>query len=257
MRDKVLARVYDAVARGWNDNCDKDLEPYYSRRNELSLHQGCLMWGFRVVIPYTLRKTVLHELHEAHLGMVKAKTLARSYVWWPGLDKQIEEMTKSCAGCGQNKKSPPEAPIHPWEYPNKVWSRIHIDFAGPFLGSMFLIIVDAYSKWPIVRQMKSTTSSQVIEVLRSVFADNGLPDSLVSDNAPNFVSEEMELFLKKNGVKHIRSAPYHPKTNGLAERFVQTFKQAMKAAKSRLWNCPNKVVEIPYHVSKYTSFINS
>ena len=178
-----------------------------------------------------LRKSVLQELHTPHLGMVKVKALARSYVWWPGIDKQIEEMTKSCSGCMSNKKNPPEAPIHPWEYPNKVWSRIHIDFAGPFLGSMFFIIVDAFSKWPIVKQMKSTTSSNIIQALRSVFADYGLPGSSVSDNAPNFVSEEMEAFLRKNGIRHITNAPYHPKTNGLAERFVQSFKQAMKATK--------------------------
>ena len=71
VRDKHLWRVYDAVARGWNDNCDKDLEPYYSRRNELTLHQGCLIWGLRVVIHPKLRACALHELHSAHLGMVK------------------------------------------------------------------------------------------------------------------------------------------------------------------------------------------
>ena len=232
VRDQQLSRVYDAVARGWNDNCDKELEPYYSRRNELSLHQGCLIWGLRVVIPPKLRSGVLRELHSSHLGMVKMKTLARSYVWWPGIDREIEKLTKSCSGCITYKKNPPEAPIHPWEFPSKPWSRIHIDFAGPFLGSMYLIIVDAYSKWPIVKIMKTTTSSKVVEELRTVFADNGLPDTLVSDNAPNLVSEEMNSFLKSNGVKHITSSPYHPKTNGLAERFVQSFKQAMKAAKS-------------------------
>ena len=93
-----------------------------------------------------------------------------------GIDREIEKMTKSCSGCVTYKKSPPEAPIHPWEYPSKAWSRIHIDFAGPFMGSMFLVIVDDYSKWSIVKEMKSTTSSKVVEELRSVFADNGLVD---------------------------------------------------------------------------------
>ena len=86
------------------------------------------------------------------------KTLARSYVWWPGIDNDIEKLAKSCSSCLTNKKSPPEAPIHPWEYPNKVWSWIHIDFAGPFMGSMFLVIVDAYSKWLIVKEMKTNSS---------------------------------------------------------------------------------------------------
>ena len=75
-----------------------------------------------MVIPPKLRNCVLQELHSSHLGMVKMKTLARSYVWWPGLDKEIEKLTKSCSGCVTYKKSPPEAPIHPWEYPSKAWS---------------------------------------------------------------------------------------------------------------------------------------
>lgn len=84
------------------------------------------------------------------------------------------------------------------------------------MGPMFLVIVDAYSKWPVVKQMNSTTATHTIEVFRSVFADTGIPERLVSDNGPQFVSEEFADFLKGNDVKHIRSAPYHPKTNGLA-----------------------------------------
>ncbi|CAC5359621.1 unnamed protein product [Mytilus coruscus] len=109
------------------------------------------------------------------------------------------------------------------------WKRIHIDFAGPFLDQMFLIIIDAHSKWPEVIPMKSTTSTQTIRVLRTIFARAGLPEQIVSDNGPQFVSAEFQTFTKMNGITHIKSAPYHPATNGLAERFVQTFKQSLKA----------------------------
>ena len=231
-RDPILVRVKDSISRGWSYNTDNILDPYFSRRSELTLHQGCVIWGFRVVVPEKLRSRIIEELHEGHVGVVKVKALARNYVWWPKIDREIEELTKSCAGCQQNRNSPPEAPIHPWEYPDKPWTRIHVDFAGPFLGSMFLIIVDSYSKWPIVKQMRKTTSSQTIEVLRTVFSDWGLPTQIVSDNGPQFISEEFKTFLRENGIQQILSAPYHPKTNGLAERFVQTFKLAMKAAKN-------------------------
>ena len=92
---------------------------------------------------------------------------------------------------------------------------------------MFLVVVDASSKWPEVITMHSTTASKTIEVLRAVFARNGLPEQLVSDNGQQFIAEEFQLFLKMNGVKHITSAPYHPATNGLAERFAQTMKQSL------------------------------
>ena len=244
-KDRVLSQVFEYVSEGWSEmeQCDmnNELKPFFNKRVELSLHQGCIMWGARVVIPDNLKKVVLKELHEGHVGVVKMKALARSYLWWPTIDIDIENMAKSCSGCTANKVNPPEAPIHPWEFPTKPWSRVHIDFAGPFMGYMYLVLVDAYSKWPIVKVMKNTTATQTVEVVRAVFADCGVCDEIVSDNGPQFVSEEFSHFLRMNGVRHIRSSPYHPRTNGLAERFVQTFKQAMKAAKNDSGTIQTKV----------------
>lgn len=88
--------------------------------------------------------------------------------------------------------------------------------------------MDARSKWLKVVPVSSQTSQQTIRFLRNLFASHGLPEVVVSDNGPAFISEEFEAFLKENGCKHIRCAPYHPASNGLAERGVQTFKEAMK-----------------------------
>jgi len=123
------------------------------------------------------------------------------------------------------------SPLHPWEWPSVPRQRIHVDYAGPFLDTMFLVVVDAHSKWPEIYVMKSTTSQQTITKLREIFARNGVPEQLVSDNGPRFTSDEFNLFMKWNRIKHIPSAPYHPATNGLAERFVQTFKQAFRSAR--------------------------
>ena len=120
------------------------------------------------------------------------------------------------------------APLHPWLWPSKPWARIHLDFAGPFLGRMFLIVVDAHSKWPEVVEMSSTTTTNTIVVLRRLFSAYGLPEQMVSDNGPQFTSAEFADFCRVNGIKHIRTSPYHPSSNGLAERFVQSFKLAMK-----------------------------
>jgi hypothetical protein len=115
--------------------------------------------------------------------------------------------------------------------PSKPWERIHVDYAGPVDGMMFLVIVDSQSKWPEVIPTSGSTSAKTIAILRNIFAMYGLPNQLVSDNATTFTSEEFENFMKINGIKHITSAPYHPATNGLAERFVQSFKEALKSAK--------------------------
>ena len=107
---------------------NKDLKPYWDRRLELTTEGQCLLWGTRVVIPNKLYPTVLNELHSGHPGIVRMQAIARSYVWWPGLDKAIEHQVKSCKpGCQKVKQSPPKAPLHPWVWPMNPWECIHVD----------------------------------------------------------------------------------------------------------------------------------
>ncbi|XP_060063528.1 uncharacterized protein K02A2.6-like [Ylistrum balloti] len=228
-KSPTLCKVLNDVLHGWSQE-DKAALPFYDRRNDITVQQGILLWGIRVIIPEELQPRVLEELHSGHPGIVKMKALARSHVWWPWIDKDLDQLAKNCNGCQGNRNTAKEAPVHPWEFPMTPWQRIHVDFAGPFLNSMFLVVVDAHSKWPEVVQMGSTTASKTIEVLRCIFARNGIPQQLVSDNGPQFVSSEFQDFMRGNGIHHITSAPYHPRTNGLAERFVQTFKQGLKSA---------------------------
>ena len=143
---------------------------------------------------------------------------------------QIEETATTCPTCQKNRCMPQPAPLHPWDWPEEPWQRIHVDFAGPFEDRMFLVAVDAHSKWPEVCIMRSTTAEKTIEKLGEMFSRFGFPEQLVSDNGPQFISQEFGRFLEANGVQHIRSAPYHPSTNGLAERFVQSMKNALKAS---------------------------
>ena len=227
-RDPVLARVYESVVKGWSVRVNGD-KPYYERRNELTVHLGCILWGMRVVIPKKLQDRVLEELHDENLGIVKMKALARSYVWWPNISGQLEELAKACSGCQHNQKMPTKAPLHPWEWATAPWQRIHIDYAGPFQNSMFVIVVDAHSRWLEVIPVRSTTSSSTIEVLRDLFARFGIPEQIVTDSGAQLVSEEFQAFVRSNGIRHLTSAPYHPATNGLAERAVQTSKQALRA----------------------------
>ena len=227
--DTVLSKVLHCVQKGWPEQVSDTLLPYHRRRLELTVEGGCLLWGMRVVVPQKLQQAVLDELHRDHPGITRMKAVARSHVWWPGIDRDVEELAKSCLSCQEVKQAPAVAPLHPWVWPTKPWSRVHVDFAGPFLGTTFFIAVDAHSKWPEVYEMSSVTSARTIMVLRHLFAKYGIPEQLVSDNGSQFTSDEFAEFLRANGVKHIRSAPYHPASNGAAERFVRTFKTAMKA----------------------------
>jgi hypothetical protein len=115
------------------------------RRYELSVEEGCLLWGNRVVVPQKGRK-VLEMLHEAHPGIVRMKGFARGYVWWPGIGEKMERCVKECETCQIHRKAPPMVPLHPWSWPEKPWSRVHIDYARPMYGKMFLLMVDANMK---------------------------------------------------------------------------------------------------------------
>ena len=152
------------------------------------------MWGMRVLISAELQDKVLKSLRENHPGITRMKAIARSYFWWCGLDRDIESLAKSCSVCQALQATPPAAPLHPWVWLDTPWRRVHVDFAGPFQGKMFFIIVDAHSKWPEVIVMSSTTAQHTIDALSSHY---GLPDQLMSDNRPQFTSDAFSQFLNE------------------------------------------------------------
>ncbi|CAH8498443.1 unnamed protein product [Dicrocoelium dendriticum] len=226
-RDPILSLVKRYVQVGWPDNTPKELMPFRNRMSELSLQNGCLLWGARVIVPKKFRSRILDELHDAHPGVAKTKSLARFYVWWPELDRDIVAKVGSCRPCQETRNAAPHAPMQPWKWPETPWKRVHVDYFGPYEGRMILLIIDAHSKWIDAHILVSATSAGTIEKLRTTFATFGLPETLVSDNGPAFASVEFSTFLNSNGIKHITTAPYHPSSNGLAERAVQTVKKLL------------------------------
>lgn len=158
------------------------------------------------------------------------KQLARRYVYWNNIDKEIEREVRACPGCVKTQTNTPKAPLHPWQEPDKCWQRIHADFAGPYLEFQYLIVVDAKPKWLKVKIFnQSPTSASTIEALRDIFAFHGFLEGLVSDNAKIFTSDEFGLFCRNSGIFRKFSAPGHPATNGLAERNVGTLKKRLAA----------------------------
>ena len=211
--DGVLSRVRCWTLEGWPERdqkleMDNDLAPYFQRRWELSVEGGCVLWGCRVVVPKKGHTRALEMLHKSHPGTARMKSLARSYIWWPGLDREIERHVKKCVTCQVARKDPPVVPLHPWTPADKPWSHIHIDYAGPMEGNkMFLLMVDAHSRWLEIYPTSSATSAAIIELLRRSFASLGLPEVVVSDNATTFTSSEFSEFLAKNGVRHVTTPP--------------------------------------------------
>ena len=163
-RDYHLGAVMRYTQEGWPSEVPEELWPYFQRRTELGIEAGCLFWGTRVIVPPTLQREVLAELHRSHPGIMRVKGLARSYVWWPGLSKAIEQTVYNCDACQGNHEHPPPTPLQPWPWTTEPWERIHIDFVGPFLGYMYLVVVGSHSKWLEVTPMKSTTTDKTLAV---------------------------------------------------------------------------------------------
>ena len=230
-KDEILRTVKHFTLTEWSKSFSKDkqpaLAPYYDARHSLSVVHGCLLRDAQVIIPTQLRSRVLGMLHQAHLGPVKMKQMARLHCWWPKMDSDITNMANSCQICAQSAIMPKER-FSPWPEPEHVWSRVHMDFAGPVYGSKWLIVIDAKSKFPFVADMgNDTTARSLCNVLEQTIDFLGPPNTLVSDNGPPFNSIEMQQFYRKYGINHITTAPYHPASNGIAERFVRSFKEGM------------------------------
>ncbi|CAH8561864.1 unnamed protein product [Schistosoma margrebowiei] len=140
-------------------------------------------------------------------------------------------LTEDRAQCQQAAKCNAKLLPVPWPQPEYPWSRIHVDFAGPINGITYLVVVDAFSKWPEIVPVMPPTTTQTIKLLTEMFSRNGLPDIIVSDNGSQFSSSQFQEFCKRLSIKHFRSPPYHPQSNGQAERFVDTFKRALMKSK--------------------------
>ena len=124
------------------------------------------------------------------------KSIARTHVWWPGIEKEIEQITHTCQSCVNTRNKPPQITLHPWMWPEKPWQRLHIDYAGPFLGRYFLIVEDARIKWPEVIPTATITSEKQSQSYRSCFLHMEYqPEQIVSDNGTQFTSLEFGEFL--------------------------------------------------------------
>lgn len=230
-KDPILARVREYILGGWPDkrNLGEEYAPFSQKRQELSVEDDIVLWGHRVVIPKdsALQSILLEELHATHPGIVKMKALARSFFWWPAIDRDLEQKCRECEICQEHQKQPQLTPIHPWEFPENPWTRLHIDYAS-MSNQDVLIVVDAHSKWIEAVRVQNATAAATITAMRRMFATHGIPETIVSDNGTQFVSEEFTQFLTSNNIEHVQTAPKHPASNGLAERAVQTIKNGVK-----------------------------
>lgn len=171
---------------------------------------------------------MLDLLHEGHFNASKMKSCARSLMFWPGIDKEIEALCAACIPCCANRQNPTKVELTPWPVEEEPWKRVHVDVCGPIKGKHLLILIDSCTKWLEGHILKNLSTEETMEKLRLIFSTHGLCRTLVSDNGTNFTSSKFEDFLEKNGITHVTSPPRHQQSNGLAENAVKSVKNKIK-----------------------------
>ncbi|XP_064483057.1 uncharacterized protein K02A2.6-like [Ornithodoros turicata] len=231
LMDPILQKLKARILKGWRAKLDDPgLEPYWPRRQEVSFEKDAILRGQRIVIPERARNALLAELHGTHQEITETEAFIRTLIWWPGIDRDLEQRVRSCPICQQAPSSPPSQEPLPWPSSAEPWTRIHMDYAGPIEGKMILVVVYSHSGWIEAIPVKSATAEVTVVHLRYICARFGLPTCIVTDNAITDADTGaiFQEFVKRSGIRHMRTAPYHPQSNGPAERAVRSVKEALK-----------------------------
>jgi len=229
--DVLTGKLKEFVINGWppKDKLDAELKKYWSVRDELTVHQDLLMRGIRIVIPRKLRQDILEKIHAGHLGITKCRARAQESVWWPGLSTEIAEMIKRCQVCIEDRTDRKE-PLIPSEFPSRPWQKVGLDLFK-LSGKWYLVLEDFYSRFPEVREMRSLTARESVEICKSFFSRHGVPEEVRSDCGSQFQEldqSEFRRFAKEWGFTHVTSSPRYPQSKGFAESAVKTVKKLLK-----------------------------
>ncbi|XP_024117578.2 uncharacterized protein K02A2.6-like [Oryzias melastigma] len=204
---------------------------YQTVKTELCTMGNIVLRGSRIVMPLAARRQTLMLAHEGHQGIVKTKQRLRTKVWWPGIDREVEDLVRSCHACQINSATSQDVPTVRTELPEKPWQMLAMDMCGPFpSGHHLLVVTDYYSRWVSADILQNPTSMNIIKPLKHLFATHGLPESVVTDNGTPFISKEFKLYLQENGITHRRITPYWPQANGEVERQNKTLCKAIRSA---------------------------
>ena len=243
---KVFGKLYNSVKLGQLNLKDKDLSKFNGVFDSLYIQNEVIHFGNRICIPPVYHDRLLSELHSTHIGAISMKKVVRECFWWPGLSKHIDQIAASCPGCKKHKKRPPQNSLSVWPFARKPMERVHVDFFE-YKSKHVLLMVDAFSRKIWCHYLgNDTTAAVTCAVLFGWFCqETGPPTTLVSDNGPQFTSKFFETKMKNMNIKHVFSPPYHPQSNGLAERSVQIVKDRLKKM-----NVSNKAIDLYVALAK-------
>jgi transposase InsO family protein len=230
-----LAVLQEVILTGWPDTKAEspiEVRSYWDSRDQLSVNDGVIYKGLRIVVPPSLREHTLRLIHSSHLGIVKCKQRAREAVFWPGMNSDIEKAVQDCCKCAEFQNQQRAEPLKPTKTPEMPYEMVGCDLFE-FDSKKYLLIVDYYSKYIDTMELQNECTSSVVRAMKSTFACHGIPRRLRSDNGPQFSSYEFKTFCKSYGIQHETSSPHFQSSNGEAERAIQTVKKLWRKAEDK------------------------
>ena len=210
-----------------------DIDSLYKVRNELSINadKNILLRDHRIVIPKALRQRAIDIAHEGHQGVIKTKQLMRLKVWFPGLDRMVEQTVASCLPCQASTVERNTAQeVKMSDLPAGPWQEVSIDFKELPTGEYLMVVIDDYSRFPVIEIIRSTSAKTVVPRLDTIFAAYGIPVTVRSDNGPPFNSHEFKQFAGYSGFEHRKVTPLWPQANGEVERMMRNLKKLYRTA---------------------------
>jgi hypothetical protein len=218
------------ILNGWPENSNRlpqKLKPYFAFRDELTIENGIILKSHRVLIPQSLRKEYLKELHLGHPGVDATKARAKDTVFWIGIQEDIEKLTANCESCNTNKPRQQKEPMKMHEIPTLPYEIVAADLFT-WRSQTYMVTVDSYSGFYDIDKLSDMTSTTVIQKLKKQFSIHGVPKVFMSDNGTQFVSQEFKNFANVWNFQTITSSPRYPQSNGLSERAVRSAKSLME-----------------------------
>ena len=212
------------------------------------------MKNSKVPIPETLKQKYLKQIHQGHQGIKACRSRAREFVFWVNINKDIEELVQKCSLCQSQQNSTSSNQKYVSEVPPHQWHTIVLDLFY-FRRIDFLVVVDYFSKYLIMRKIANSTSSAVNKELGMIFSEFGKPQVFRSDNGPCNASQEFKFFTQKWSIEHRTSSPHYPQSNDLAEFMAKVSKNVIE--KSILQDLPWNQLLLDYRCTPISSEIPS
>ena len=236
--DPQMLILKKLIIQGWPKDikqCPAPVRLYWNFRDELSIIDEIVVKGNRIVIPLKFHPELLSLLHDdSHLGIDKCIQRAKGSVYWPNIAEDIKSIVNKCEKCLANCRHNQKEPFIPIDIPIVAWKTAATDLFI-FNDKTYILVVDLFSCFPVVRQLSGESTKLVLDALKGIFSNFGIPETIISDNGSCYKSQEFNAFCSIFDIKHVTGSAYNHQANAIAERSIQTVKHSMTKNPNDTW----------------------